>query len=80
MTVNGYIKDGHYVNQLDITIAGIVYQGMFDDAGKTKEEQPEGLEGVAYAFTEDRSNYLYVEDADAATWVADVAKMGFGEF
>ena len=57
-----------------------VYIGSFDDAGKTKEEQPEGFEGVVYAYTEDKSKYLYVENADALTWVANVADLGFGEF
>ena len=80
MTVNGYIKDGHYVNQLDVTVEGTLYQGNFDDAGKTKEAQPEGFEGVVYAYAEDGSNYLYVEDADAADWVAKTDEMGFGDY
>ena len=77
---NGYIKDGHYVNQLDITVSDIPYSGTFDDAGKTKEEQPQGFAGVVYAYTSDGSNYLYVEDADPQTFVANVGDMGFAEF
>ena len=78
--VNGYISDGHYVNRLDITVGGVPYHGDLDDAGKTKEEQPEGFSGVVYAYAEDGSNYLYVENADASEWVAKPDDMGFGDF
>ncbi len=77
---NGYIKDGHYVNQLDITVGNITYSGSFDDAGKTKEEQPQGFEGTVYAYAPDGGNYLYVEDADPETFVAKVGEIGFSEF
>ena len=80
ISVNGYINEGHYVNQADFTVGSTVYHGSFDDAGHTKEEQPEGFEGVVYAYTDDKTNYLYVENADASDWVADVSDMGFGEF
>ncbi len=80
IVVNGYINDGHYVNRLDVTVGEVTYSGEFDDAGKTKEEQPEGFAGVVYAYAEDGSNYLYVENADAATWVAKAGEMGFGDF
>ena len=80
ISVNGYINEGHYVNQTDFTVGSTVYHGSFDDAGHTKEEQPEGFEGVVYAYTDDKANYLYVENADASNWVANVADMGLGEF
>ncbi len=80
VSVKGYIKDGHYVNQLDIIVNSTLYSGSFDDSGKTKEEQPEGFKGVVYAYSEGKANYLYVENADAASFVANVGKMGFEEF
>ena len=78
--VNGYISDGHYVNRMDVVVGGVSYHGEFDDAGKTKEEQPEGFSGVVYAYAEDGSNYLYVENAEAQNWVAKPDEMGFGDF
>ena len=78
--VNGYTDNGHYVNQLEIKIGDSVYKGTLDKDGKTEEEQPAGLNGTAYAYTQDRSNYLYAEGTDASSWVADIEEMGFEEF
>ncbi|MCR5672281.1 MAG: hypothetical protein K6F87_01025, partial [Lachnospiraceae bacterium] len=78
--VNGYTDNGHYVNQLEINVGTVVYTGTLDNDGKTKEEQPAGLNGVAYAYTSDRNNYLYVEGADASSWIADIKEMGFEDF
>ena len=80
LRVDGYTDNGHYVNQIKITVGDTCYQGVFDSEGKTKEEQPDGLAGVAYAYTEDRSKYLYVADVDAVNWIADISEMGFEEF
>ncbi len=80
VSAKGYIKDGHYVNQLEVKAGDTVYSGSFDDAGHTKEKQPEGFEGVVYAYAADGGNYLYVEGADAATFVANVGEMGFEDF
>ena len=80
MLVNGYYKDGHYVNRLEITTGGVKYKGSFDDSGKTTEKQPEGLSGVAYAYTEDGSGYLYVEGQQASDFVFDAKKLGFEGF
>ncbi len=80
VAVSCYISGDHYVNQIDITVGGISYHGALDESGKTKEEQPEGFNGVVYAYTEDKGNYLYVENADPSTWVAKAKDMGFGEF
>ncbi len=78
--VNGYYKEGHYVNQLEITAGGVKYKGSFDDSGKTTEKQPEGIDGVAYAYSEDERGYLYVEGATVSDFVADAEKLGFEGF
>lgn len=78
--VNGYYKEGHYVNQFEMTVGGIKYKGSFDEKGKTKETQPEGFSGVVYAYTEDGSKYLYAEDTTVDEFVADAKKLGLEGF
>lgn len=78
--VKGYYNNDHYVNRCDITIGESVYHATFDNDGKTKEKQPEGFQGVVYAYTDDGNNYLYVTDGDASNWVAKIKDLGFEDF
>lgn len=80
VSVTGYAKEGHYVNQLDLTVDGLLYQGSFDDAGKTKEEQPEGVNGTVYAYSDDQSRYLYAEGVSPDNFVATPDALGFETF
>ncbi len=79
-TVSGEVRDGHYVNQITVVANGTTYTGTFDDAGKTKEEQPQGLKGCAYAYSKDGNRYLYIADVNASDFVANIADMGFTAF
>ncbi len=80
VSVTGYARDGHYVNQLDLTVDGVHYQGSFDDAGKTKEAQPDGVNGTVYAYSDDGDKYLYAENVSPADFVATPDALGFEAF
>lgn len=80
LKVNGSLQDGHFTDAFDATIDGKTYHGTFDEAGKTKEEQPKGFTGTVYAYADNGKDYLYVEEADPAEWVATPEELGFGSF
>ena len=81
--VQGTLSGGVCIDRLTIRYQGTEYQGTFDNAGKTEEEQlKEVLQkgGVLYAYDTKQKTYLYQQDTTVEEFRIDTAFLGLPEY
>lgn len=81
--VQGTLSGGVCIDRLIIRYRGTEYQGSFDSAGRTQEEQlKEVLQkgNVIYAYDLKKKTYLYQKDATPEEFRIDTAFLGLPEY
>lgn len=79
----GTMSSGLCVGQITVTYQGTEYTGLFDESGRTLEEQVKNVTekgGVCYAYAPGKKLYLYQQDATVEDFRIDAAYLGLPEY